>query len=127
MAGLTKVESYLMDLNLSYQELNEGTYFINDETRGLPGVVVTIDDPVVIIRAKVMDMPKIVDPALFKTLLTLNAAGVAHGAYAIEGDEIILIDTLQFESMDKGDFEASIDSIGLALGEHYSVLGKFRN
>jgi hypothetical protein len=127
MAGLSKVETYLMDLGIEYQEIGENTYFINDENRGLPGIVVTIDEPVVVIRAKVMPVPTTPDPALYKTLLTLNANDITHGAYGIDGADIILTDTLQYETMDKGEFEASVDSIGMALAGHYTILGKFRN
>ncbi|MBU0936547.1 MAG: YbjN domain-containing protein [Spirochaetes bacterium] len=127
MAGLSKVESYLMDLNVEYQEISEKTYFINDAERGLPGIVVSIDEPIVIISAKVMPMPAKVDPELYRELLVLNASAITHGAYAIEGDDVILLDSLEYETMDKGEFEASIDSIGMALAEHYSILGKYRN
>lgn len=127
MAGLTKVETYLMDLDIEYQEISEKTYFINDENRGLPGIVVTIDEPVVVIRAKVMPLPANPKTDLFKTLLELNANDITHGAYGLDGNDVILTDTLQYETMDKGEFEASIDSIGMALAGHYTTLGKFRN
>lgn len=127
MAGMTKVETYLIDLDVDYQEVSEGTFFINDETKGLPGLIVTIDEPVVVIRAKVMEVPASRKPELLETLLKLNAGDITHGAYAIDGQDVVIIDTLQYETMDKGEFEASIDSIGMALSGHYSLLSTFRD
>mgnify|MGYP001013415002 FL=1 len=95
MPGLSKVESYLMELDLSYQEVAPNTFFVEDETRGLPGLAITIDEPVVFIRAKVMALPKEKDPALLEQLLVLNASDILHGAYGIEGDDIVLVDTLE--------------------------------
>ncbi len=127
MPGLSKVESYLMELDLSYQEVAPNTFFVEDETRGLPGLAITIDEPVVFIRAKVMALPKEKDPALLEQLLVLNASDILHGAYGIEGDDIVLVDTLEYDTMDKTEFEAALDSVGMALAKHYAILGKYRD
>lgn len=127
MAGLSKVESYLIDLDVSYQEAAPNAFFVNDEIRGLPGVAITIDEPVVIIRAKVMPLPAKKDLAFYEALLKLNATDLVHGAYGIEGNDVILVDTLEYDNMDKNEFEAALDSIGMALARHYAVLGKYRD
>ncbi len=127
MAGLSKVESYLIDLDVSYQEVSPNTFFINDEVRGLPGVGITADEPVVIIRAKVMPVPAKKSIELYESLLRLNATDIVHGAYGIDGNDVILVDTLEYDNMDKNEFEAALDSIGMALARHYAILGKFRD
>ena len=127
MAGLTKVEMYLMDLGISYQEASPGTYFIDDAEKGLPGVLVTIDEPIVIVRARVMILPATKHTELFETLLKLNARDMVHGAYALDGQDIVLLDTLEYGTMDKEEFEAALDSISLALSRHYGILGSFRD
>jgi len=48
------------------------------------------------------------------------------GPTGLDGDNIVLIDALEYDTMDKPEFEAALDSIGLALSKHYSVLGAFR-
>jgi hypothetical protein len=126
MAGLTKVETYLMDLGISYQEASAGTFFIDDTGKGLPGVVVTIDEPIVIVRARVMSIPSAKQAALYETLLRLNGSDMVHGAYALDGEDVVLLDTLEYETMDKSEFEAALDSISLALSRHYGILGSFR-
>ncbi|HAE23105.1 MAG TPA: hypothetical protein DCG47_12385 [Spirochaetaceae bacterium] len=124
---MSKVESYLMDLDISYQEVAPNTFFVEDETRGLPGVAITIDEPVVFIRTKVMALPKVKDIQLLETLLGFNATDILHGAYGIDGDDIVLVDTLEYDNMDKNEFEAALDSVGMALSKHYAVLGKYRD
>lgn len=127
MNGLNKIEQYLIELKIQYQEIDNGTYLINDHNRGLIQVVAALDDPIVIIRAKIMDIPKNNKLELFEKLLGLNAEDITHGAYAIEKNEIILIDSLEYKTMDREEFEACLDSIGFALGKHYLILSAYRS
>lgn len=126
MAGMTKVESYLIDLDISYQEVSPSAFFIEDASKGLPGITITLDDPIVVIRARVMPAPASKRCELFEQLLRLNGSDMIHGAYGLDGDDVVLIDTLESSTMDKTEFEASLDSIGLALARHYNDLGSFR-
>ena len=127
MAGLGKIETYLMDLGLPYQEVGADTWLIDDSANGNPPIVVSLAEPVVVIRASVMKIPAATDgnAALFRELLALNGSGLAHGAYAIEGDDIVLLDTLEYGDMDRSEFEASLDAISIALGEHWPRLSQF--
>lgn len=127
MAGLNKVENYLIDLDFRYEEIGPGTYLINDAKRGLRQVVVAYEEPIVMVRTKVMDVPAAGREAFYETLLKLNASDLLHGAYAIEGSEVVIVDTLEQDTMDKSELEASLDAIGLALAQHYPTLSKFRN
>ncbi|MBN2875078.1 MAG: hypothetical protein JXM71_08280 [Spirochaetales bacterium] len=123
---MTKVESYLIDLDISYQEVSPSAFFIEDASKGLPGITITLDDPIVVIRARVMPAPASKRCELFEQLLRLNGSDMIHGAYGLDGDDVVLIDTLEYGTMDKTEFEASLDSIGLALARHYNDLGSFR-
>jgi hypothetical protein len=80
----------------------------------------------VILRVKVMELPEWDRGRLYERLLRLNAEDLLHGAYALEGDHVILIDTLELESMDLEDFRASIEAMGLALAQHYKILNEYR-
>ncbi len=122
----SKVESFLINLGITYEEVNEGTWVINDDEKGLEQVVVLVEEPLLIIRVKVMTAPDTEREALFEKLLSLNATDVIHGAYALDGKDVILIDTLQYEGLDFNDFQASLDAIGLALAQHYPILSQYR-
>ena len=123
---MSKIESYMINLGLTFEEVGENTWIINDEKSGLEQVLVLIEDPLVIIRINVTQIPDRKNEEFFRTLLSLNASDLVHGAYAISDNEIVLIDTLQYTSMDIEEFQASLDSIGMAMAQHYPVLSKFR-
>ena len=125
MQGISKVEEYLIDLGISYQELSKGAWLIEDEAKGLPKIVVSQSDPIVVIRADVMAAPKERREELFSTLLRLNGNDFLHGAYALDGDEIVALDTLEYETMDKSEFRASIEAMAFALSQHYPLLSQF--
>jgi len=123
----SKIEQYLIDLMITYQQVGKNLWLLDDEERSLHGVAIMQAEPLVIIRAEVMDVPKGNLLELFTKLLELNASDVIHGAYALDKNKIILLDTLQYESMDNEDFRASLDSFSMALTEHYPILSKFRD
>lgn len=121
-----KIEGYMINLSLTHEEVGENIWLINDAEKGLGNVIVFAEDSLVTIRAKVMEIPAENRAELFEELLRLNA-DMVHGAYAIDGEHIILLDTLEFETMDYEEFQASLDAIGLALAQHYPKLSKYRN
>ncbi|MDR1839031.1 MAG: YbjN domain-containing protein [Treponema sp.] len=122
----SKIEQYLIDLMLSYRQLDTNLWLLEDEEHTLQGVAVMQAEPLVIVRAEVMDVPKNNTLELFTKLLELNAADIIHGAYALDKDKIVLIDTLHYETMGYEDFRAALDSFSLALSDHYPILSKYR-
>jgi len=122
----SKIEQYLINLMLSYRQLDTNLWLLEDEEHTLQGVAVMQAEPLVIIRAEVMDVPKNNVLELFTKLLELNAADIIHGAYALDKNKIVLIDTLHYETMGYEDFRAALDSFSLALSDHYPILSKYR-
>jgi len=124
----SKIEQYLIEMKLTYRQVDENLWLLEDEDQYIEGVIVMKADPLVIIRAEIMNVPKKNILELYTKLLELNASDIIHGAYALENSskKIILIDTLQYDSMTFGDFRASLESFSLALAEHYPILSKFR-
>ena len=126
MADPARIESYLLSLSLTYEDVGDQTWIINDDEKGLENVVVILADPVVIIRVKVMAIPGTEREQFFEQLLRLNQSDMIHGAYALEGDDVILLNTLVGETLDVEEFQATLDAIGLALAQHYQMLAKYR-
>jgi hypothetical protein len=126
MTGMSKIESYLIDLDISYQEIESNTFLLDDESKGLTSITINLAEPIVVIRVIVMKLPENNRADLFEQLLRLNGTEVVHGAYGIDGNNIVIIDTLEYDTMDRHDFEASLDSISLALSRDYAILNKFR-
>ncbi len=125
MPASPKIEKYLIDLGISYQEMPNNSWLIEDENKGYPKMIVSLSDPLVIISADVMPVPKKNAEAFFRMLLELNATDLLHGAYAISGNDIIVIDTLEHATLDKEEFLASIESISFALLEHYKKFASY--
>jgi len=122
----SKIEKYLIDLMLTYQQIDSNLWLLDDEDHSLQGVAIMQAEPLAIIRAEIMDIPKENLLELYTTLLELNATDVVHGAYALENNKVVLVDSLQYSSLDYENFRASLDSFSLALTQHYPILSKYR-
>ena len=126
VADKERIEGFLLQLSLTYEEVSDDTWVINDEESGLENVVVALADPVLIIRVKVMVAPSDRREEFFEKLLRLNGSDLVHGAYALDGDDVLLINTLVSETLDLEEFRATLDAVGLALAQHYPALADFR-
>ena len=127
MMESAKIEGYMLSLSLTYETVEVGTWLINDDEKGLENVLVILADPVVIIRVKVMSIPGQQREEFYEQLLRLNQSDMIHGAYALEGDDVILLNTLVEATLDLEEFQATLDAIGLALAQHYQTLAKYRD
>jgi len=121
------VEGYLLRMELPYQELEEGLWVIGDSQDTAP-LFVNYAPPLLLVRVEVMDVPNDEElrGGLFRELLELNATDLVHGAYGLDGDEIVLTDTLQLGDLDFSELQASLESILLALRSHYETLARYR-
>ena len=117
-----RIESFLRTLGLSFDELDADTWIINDEERGVENVIVVHEEPVIIFRLKVADLPPGDHRALYEELLRLNGTDLLHGAYALEGTSVVLMNTLLSETIDIEEFQATLDAISLSVAEHYERL-----
>jgi hypothetical protein len=114
------LESYLLRMeDLESDELEEGMYLVRSRA-GAPPVVVNYSPPLLLLRMTVMDLPEaaLKNPQLLRTLLELNASDMVHGAYGLEEEELILSDTLELETLDFIELQASIESMQLAASGH---------
>jgi hypothetical protein len=121
-----KVEQYLIDLKYNYQELKPNFWLLDDEAHDLEGMVVMYADPLVVIRVQVMDIPGKKREEFYAKLLELNACDMLHGAYGLDGEKVVIIDTLEYETLDYTEFRATLDAISLTLSQHYPILSVFR-
>lgn len=119
MVSREDLESFLIRMDLDYEEVDEGMFLTRGDDTGLP-VVVHHADALLLIRMKIMDMPEEgpASLAFYRRLLELNATEVVHGAYGIEDGDLILSDTLELETLDFLELQASMESITLAAATH---------
>jgi hypothetical protein len=122
MAMVTRedLESFLIRMDVDFEEVDPGMYLVRGRNAGWP-LVIHQADALLLIRMKLMDLPSDLgdrELELYRTLLELNASDVVHGAYGIEEGELILSDTLEMETLDFLELQASVESIELAASGH---------
>ena len=119
------LESYLIRMDLDYEEVDEGMWLVKP-TDESTHVVVHYSPPVVVLRLKVMDLQPGSEEgrytALYRRLLELNATDIVHGSYGIEADEVLLSDALELETLDFGELRSSYESMILASSSHLPEL-----
>jgi hypothetical protein len=92
-----------------------------------PEVAVHYNPPVLVLRVKVLDLgPGNQRAELYRHLLELNATDLVHGSYGIDGEAVVLSDALELEDLDFSEFQASYDSMMLALASHLATLAPYR-
>ncbi len=111
------LESYLIRMDLEWNEVDEGMFLVQSQSGG---VVVHLSDPLLLVRLKVMDLPngEFDLSGLYRVLLELNATDIVHGAYGIEDGELILTDTLGLQTLDFEELQASVESLQFAASSH---------
>jgi len=118
MVSRDDLESFLIRMDLDFEEVDEGMFLVQPQNEGTP-VVVHHSPPLLIARLKVMGVPQGRDLGeLFETLLVWNATDVVHGAYGIEEGDLVLTDTLELETLDFPELQASLESMQMAAASH---------
>ena len=116
------VARYLINLDTPYEVLGDGIYRLNDDLPDIDDIIVMVSDPLVIFSVRLMKVPGKNTEAFYKKLLELNATELVAGAYGLDGDDVVITDTLQLENLDENEFVASVESLAMAIHEHYSIL-----
>jgi hypothetical protein len=124
--SIEDIRSYLTKMDLTSEEPRDGTWVVSG-LDGVDKIVLTLAGPVLVFRVKVMELPRHHREDLFRTLLELNATEMFHGAYGLDGEAVVISDTLQVENLDYNEFAATIDDITLAVASHHSRLAKFQD
>jgi hypothetical protein len=119
------VRAFLDRLDLPVESVAEDMWLVR--TAEGAELVVHYAPPVLVLRVRVMQLPAKAKQAadLNRMLLEFNARDLVHGSYGIEGDHIVLTDALELPDLDFTEFEASVDSLSLALASHLNALAPF--
>ncbi len=112
----------------NYSEVEPGLWVVKPGGELDFDVVVNYSPPVLLLRVKVMILPR--DPetlaTLSRRLLELNASDLIHGSYGIEEDSIVLTEALELSHLDFEEFLAAYESMLVALASHLRELGSYR-
>lgn len=120
-----RIEEYLFNGDYPYELIGEGVWLVQDVEDHIDNIVIAHTPPVLTFRVKFASLANVEEKErLFHHLLKLNSTMVA-GAYGIEGDNIVITDSLQSENLDSNEFFASIEGITYSLREHFEGLRAF--
>ena len=122
MATRETIEHYLIQIGHPHETIDKNMWVVRDAA----SIVISYEPPLVIFRSKLMDLPQHHHEAFFRLLLELNASEMIHGAYGIEANGVVLIDTLQSEHLDLNEFQATLEALLLAITQDYQQLKAFR-
>jgi hypothetical protein len=116
------VENYLLALGRTFETAG-GTLVVN-RVSGSTAIAIRVQPPIVEIHAVIGAPPNDVSQklALFQRLLELNASDLAHAAYALEQNQIVLISSLSLDNLDQNELEAVMADIDMALLRHLAEL-----
>lgn len=111
----------------SYSEIEPGLWRVQPGGELDLTVVVHHSPPVVVLRVKVMELPKNGHAdRLCRRLLELNATDLLHGSYGIQGSEVVLTEALELAHLDYEEFLASYESITVSLAGHLREFSTYR-
>jgi hypothetical protein len=131
MVTKEEIEGFLDHLGAegaSYSEVEPGLWIVRPSGELDFNVVVHFSPPVVLLRVKVMSLPKKAESVatLSRRLLELNASDLLHGSYGIEKDAIVMTEALELAHLDYDEFLAAYESITVSLASHLRELGTYR-
>jgi hypothetical protein len=126
MRTVEDVESFLIRMGAPYDDLGNGMFVLHDDTR--PGdVAIKVQDPIIVFRSKVMELPTARREELYRTLLDMNAREMVHGAYGIEDDAIVMVEAMPLENLDFNEVQAVLDDFAMAMSKHLPRLRTFHS
>jgi hypothetical protein len=123
MATRDEIEHYMIQMEYPFESLESYMWVIHNTG----DIVITYEPPLVVFRMKLMEVPNKQREEFFKLLLELNATQMIHGAYGIENNNVVLIDTLQSEHLDLNEFQATLEALFLASTQDYQKLNAYRD
>lgn len=118
MKSKEDIERYLLDADLNYKEVGDGIWLINDDDKNLWNLIIRYEEPVLLFRIKIMELPKENTEKLLRLFLQFNSEDLLHSSYGIENDTIVLSASLQLENLDFNEFQAVIDDLSIAMSTH---------
>lgn len=124
------VVNFLNRMELEFEEVEEGMWLAYPGGRnGETPVVISHSPPLLVFRMKVLDVPQDGEKCsqLYRRLLEANASDLVHAAYGLESDDVILTESLELENLDFNEFQATIDSFGMAMATQMESLSAFRD
>jgi len=121
MVTQNDIEIYLDDCGFPFESIDEGMWRVESPDNSVDNIILKYADPILFLRIKLAKMPQKNREVFYERLLQLNAE-INHGAFAIAEDDVILVDALEVENLDRNELQASVDSLGFTVAQYYTEL-----
>ena len=119
-----KVKDWLLDyeFNVIFQDEDQCILMIEKESHGIKNMILIISDSILIMEQFLFEIKK-PTAQIYKTLLQKNR-DIVHGAFVLDatGERVIFRDTLPTDNMAQNEVMASINSLGILVGEFSSEI-----
>ncbi len=107
-----------------FQILDDDTIIV-PLTAGQTPAMVRVEPPVVVLQVNIgevtfTDENKAMQ--FYRRLLELNATGLMHAAYGLDGTRVVLCAALALDNLDSNELEAVLADLSLALAEQVPML-----
>jgi len=115
------LEAHLERLHRNFERAGDVDVYLVSMGPGQPPCALNISPPVLVAQVQVGPAPRGDDARssqLWRRLLELNASGLLHAAFAIEGEQIVLTAALELRNLDINELEAVLADLDMALAEH---------
>ena len=125
MVTQNDIEIYLDDCGFPFEAVSEGMWRVESVDNNVDNIIISYEDPILLMRVNLMKIPEANKEAFYERLLKLNASEIPHGAFGVEDDNVVLIDTLQVANLDRNELQASVDSLAFTVAQYYSELKSY--
>jgi len=121
-----KVKEWLLDyeFNISFEDEDQKVLIIEKESNGIKNMILIVSDSILIMEQFLFEIKNPTE-TMYRTLLQKNR-DIVHGAFGLDhsGKKVIFRDTLPTDNMAQNEVMASINSLGILVGEFNSEMIK---
>ncbi len=119
-----KVKEWLIDyeFNITFEDENQSILIIEKESNGIKNMILIISDSILIMEQFLFEIKNPTE-SIYRNLLQKNR-DIVHGAFVLDssGKRVIFRDTLTTDNMAQNEVMASINSLGILVGEFSSEM-----
>ncbi|WP_292011235.1 YbjN domain-containing protein [Chryseobacterium sp.] len=113
------VKGWLLDyeFNITFEDEAQRILIIEKESNGIKNMILIVSDSILIMEQFLFEIKNPTEK-IYKTLLQKNR-DIVHGAFVLDGTgkRVIFRDTLFTDSMVQSEVMASVNSLGILVGE----------
>lgn len=97
-------------------DVDQELFHVTDEDEGIKNLVVDCEGSLLVLEQMIVP---VTGNTNYRTLLQMNRE-LNHGAFAVDADNrwIVWRDTLQLNTLDVEELQASVNALSLAMAEH---------